>query len=919
METKMKRSLKVLAFVMAVFMFIGAVPAFAVDDLSEDIEVEKKQVILDLNSVSIEEEIVEKRGENVKHFKLNNDTCIAVQYAQPIHYLDANGNWVEYADDYSIFNGNSNIESYLYYFGIANTRIYENNDSIIASIGNATNQSAITISLPFANSAANGSRSNIDEEIDISNNEETDDIGREIETTDAALSSEESESEDDSLSREDNEELSDYAAENDPNGEETTGFVDENDEVQDDQEEVTEELIPEDTDFEDPASETTEIDELESESTESADLEPEVTENEPFEEITDEENTTNDENVYDKNIEIIESAVKKATRSYIDVVNGLTAEIISFSNGFTYKLSADNGSFPEYVVSVNDGRLIAVDDGGIEFFDGNGKAVFKIIAPYAYDSDGKVYDELDFELFSIGNDKYELTINSTDNLLNSAAMLTYVFSVITVDDSDESLVEVSSEDDINVDYSKGLLCVGSDGLGQIERSILTYSSLPELDKYDIMLSTLFNMYINSGANNSSLEDLSFNNVSEAWDANTTWYSRPNVTGKQLFTAEKEISGAFCYDRAELVSVDVTKTVRDWYDEKENYGVYISNNDETKASKTLIYTSFSEVNYHPYTIINYLSGSMLGSGEETDPGINQGIISGQSGEGENPRSMDPMPGGGGGSNNTFEEITGVTKEYYNGTSWQTISNLAGVSDRIEGVKLQTSNQPYYFVYRSRSNERGWEDYVSSNNSGPYDFAGYFGYAMTNLEIQVFEGNDRIYDNYVIMFRAKVAGEWLDWVSNGSAEIMSTIKSEYQLNGGLDTVSVEAGWASLGSIQALQIRMFKRKSYTPPTITETESGAFAVATGIGKSYRPLSTYTWTSFSSDITSNCTNGIDGVKLQTSGKPYHFYYRVRDSYHGWLDDVDSRTTSGDDSFAGWGSYPIYNLEINVRDSSNNN
>ncbi|OKZ66878.1 MAG: hypothetical protein BHW05_00800 [Clostridium sp. 42_12] len=40
-------------------------------------------------------EIIELRDEFVKQFKQPDGTIIAVQYSDPVHYLDANGKWVD--------------------------------------------------------------------------------------------------------------------------------------------------------------------------------------------------------------------------------------------------------------------------------------------------------------------------------------------------------------------------------------------------------------------------------------------------------------------------------------------------------------------------------------------------------------------------------------------------------------------------------------------------------------------------------------------------------------------------------------------------------------------------------------------------------------------------------------------------------
>ena len=157
--------------------------------------------------------------------------------------------------------------------------------------------------------------------------------------------------------------------------------------------------------------------------------------------------------------------------------------------------------------------------------------------------------------------------------------------------------------------------------------------------------------------------------------------------------------------------------------------------------------------------------------------------------------------------TFREASGITQQYRaTGTStWKTLTPTTTFNGS-DGILIQTSNKPYYLKYKSRDNSHGWLDPVRSTDSGTYDYAGWPGYSVTNISIEVYNYTGRIYDNYVVMYRAKVAGAWLDWVSNGNPTVMQTIKSEFGLSGSLDTSSTDAGWASKGVIQALEIRVF-----------------------------------------------------------------------------------------------------------------
>lgn len=131
-------------------------------------------------------------------------------------------------------------------------------------------------------------------------------------------------------------------------------------------------------------------------------------------------------------------------------------------------------------------------------------------------------------------------------------------------------------------------------------------------------------------------------------------------------------------------------------------------------------------------------------------------------------------------------------YYKNRTLYNLNSSVSV-DSMDGVRLQTSGKPYYLYYRSRNASHGWLRFVSSDNSGETDYAGWHGCPMSNLEIQVYlQGGTRIFDDYVVMYRANVTGYgWLDWVSNGTPSVMDSISRQFSLSGGLDTAATEAG--------------------------------------------------------------------------------------------------------------------------------
>ena len=69
----------------------------------------------------------------------------------------------------------------------------------------------------------------------------------------------------------------------------------------------------------------------------------------------------------------------------------------------------------------------------------------------------------------------------------------------------------------------------------------------------------------------------------------------------------------------------------------------------------------------------------------------------------------------------------------------------------------------------------------------------------------------------MYRAKVAGQWLDWVSNGTSQVMQEIKTQFSLSGNLDANATDAGYFSLGPITQLEIRVYERDTSGNQSLT------------------------------------------------------------------------------------------------------
>ena len=91
---------RILSLIMTVLILIMSLPTYAFasfdDEANKEIVTEEtNEAYFPKSEVVVLEEDISLRDENIKHFKLSDGTTKAVSYATPVHYKDAEGNWID--------------------------------------------------------------------------------------------------------------------------------------------------------------------------------------------------------------------------------------------------------------------------------------------------------------------------------------------------------------------------------------------------------------------------------------------------------------------------------------------------------------------------------------------------------------------------------------------------------------------------------------------------------------------------------------------------------------------------------------------------------------------------------------------------------------------------------------------------------
>lgn len=223
----------------------------------------------------------------------------------------------------------------------------------------------------------------------------------------------------------------------------------------------------------------------------------------------------------------------------------------------------------------------------ISFYNPEGKEVFLLTAPYMKDAKGVFSEALTLSLEK-GNKagEYRITLTGDSSWLEASERA----YPVTLDPVITTSQEASEISDAHVDsqnfgtnYYNGLFLklMGGDN---IQRSFLKFA-LPDIKSADMVVSA--RLVLVSLAEDGQEHTLEAHRVLQDWDERTlTWDNRP------LYDETIEDFCSFQGDKQKYVTLDITRLVKDWYQNEHNYGLLLKNRDELSG-----YTEFLASDCH----------------------------------------------------------------------------------------------------------------------------------------------------------------------------------------------------------------------------------------------------------------------------------------------------------------------------------
>lgn len=585
------------------------------------------------NDVYIVEEIIDKRTEYTKQFRLSNGLHIATVYASPVHY-EVDGQWEEIDNTLQLASTRSG-NAYVNTAGVWQVsfpqNMTENNGVTITKDGYVFNfrmagelldpnikdiiVDSEIIEIPAATEEPTaGEEENVPATEEMVPTEEPTEVPEETEATEAAEVPEEPETEptaaEDETVETSETETTEAAAEAEQEATEEENADAEELEVN----APAEEAPSETTEPQDEAVLETAAPEAEAQATEPAVEEPAVV-SAPEENVTAEIESIDMEEIKAQ-AEYPETVVEKiSSRLTYDGIYEDT-DIIFDLNSNQVKESIVLNTYREslkgyiYMLEVGDLTPVLLEGGEIELRDADGEDVVMYMpAPYLIDAAGATCFDINVSLEG-ENGKYVLAYELPREWLADSERQWPV----VLDPAVLANTHVSNIKDTTVytktylTHTKGILALGYYTDRGLARSYIKYQNLPELTAADVIVNASLTMYkpYNSATVTSTIE---VHKVNGDWASDTiTWDTQPAINATVEDFVISKAAGFYTWD--------ITDIARSWY-EDANYGLMLkypeAEENVTTASWKEFYSSEgADYRYLPNVLITFRNNNGLES-------------------------------------------------------------------------------------------------------------------------------------------------------------------------------------------------------------------------------------------------------------------------------------------------------------------
>jgi RHS repeat-associated protein len=272
---------------------------------------------------------------------------------------------------------------------------------------------------------------------------------------------------------------------------------------------------------------------------------------------------------------------------------------------YTFDLKADN-----LELELKDNKIDAYDPQ-------TKKEVFHIPAPFMYDVTGEMSTEVSYSLDKTGTG-YQLTVSADKEWINGEGIQfpVTIDPIITTDKTEAAISSTFISSKMNTtNFFDGyaMLMVGVESSAYYNCRTLVKFKLPQLDKGDIINTAYINLIqyeVNAFSSDTPALSMNAYRITKDWNESTVnWDTKPTIdTNVVDFTYSNKEDGNSLITK----SLDITKTVKSWYDgDVPNYGIMINvDKENTQNTANSIYAKFKSEKYnsvtdaYPVIVLNY---------------------------------------------------------------------------------------------------------------------------------------------------------------------------------------------------------------------------------------------------------------------------------------------------------------------------
>ncbi len=241
-----------------------------------------------------------------------------------------------------------------------------------------------------------------------------------------------------------------------------------------------------------------------------------------------------------------------------------------------------------YVLNLYTQNLSArlLESREIEFYNAAGEAIFTMWAPYMYDSDGAVSQNVAVELAAVRPGQYLVRITPDAHWLEDAnrAYPIVIDPDITVNLAHTNIIDNYVWESYGVqNNNSSLLFMGNYG-GHPARVFLRYAALPTLPANTTIESATQTFYLNTGTTTASAAS-AYRVTGGMWQSGTVcWDNMP--------AADTLIASNISHNNCSYYAFDCTEAVQSWYENggANNYGIMLRYTDETVNDHNALFSA-----------------------------------------------------------------------------------------------------------------------------------------------------------------------------------------------------------------------------------------------------------------------------------------------------------------------------------------